>query len=295
MNYFDNFLSDIDQGMGSLSEVKKTTWFFEEYRLVLFDYKIDPSRKVWYLVGSKSATEPENRLFTKPELLLDIIRLGIKFEIKYGQNNELAYTEEIINFCMKYGHPFESEYFRVNAYKDKEGNFQNIKDYASTDGGRPENMGYCAFGIMEFKRKVLILHDNFQLWYGLFFDDIKKVLKYSYDHSLSIDNIDEKIPILKELFPLRVGIFGSMSIKLEYDKNNDNYHITPDVYDVFSTAYFQLAMLILGRGEKGVKFCSTCGAPFEFTHGNTKNCTNCQKEYQKNLMRKIRSKKKGVK
>ncbi|SHH87256.1 hypothetical protein [Desulfosporosinus lacus] len=291
MNDFDSFLENVEQDLGSLTEINKPTYYFEEYQQVLFSDSSIVNRKLLYLVGSKAVTQPKSIAFNKSELLIDLINLGMEFEKKYGQNDEFAYANEIINFCKKYGHPFESEYFRKNAYKDKNGEFQNIHNYIDLSGRKPPT-GYSAFEVREFRRHVFMLYDTFQLWYGLFFDDLRRVIKYSHDHSFTIDasNIDEKIRTLKELLPFKLL---KLSVFLKYNEKNDSYYIEPHAGNIFEVAKFQFAMLVLGKSEKGVKFCTTCGNPFEFTHGNTKNCPKCVNEYQKNLMRKRRAEKKG--
>ena len=137
----------------------------------------------------------------------------------------------------------------------------NKLNYITRNGEMPET-GYSGFRVREFKRKIAILHDIFQLWYGLTFNDIEKVIKFS-------------------------------SISLGYDEKKDNYNIIPYTHNLISVAYFQLSMLMANRGrEKKIKFCNTCKKLFEVKHGSSKTCTGCKTEYHRLKTQESRDRKK---
>jgi hypothetical protein len=299
---FNQYLTGISEELGGLGEVETFRVVFQDYKLAFFDdppfknYPIPdvPRRQVWYIVGAQGVKEHGSTSFYQPQILISLLNLGKEIEEKqaFGTKNELVLSDEVINWCKEYGIPYEERYFRENAYKDEEGNLKNKQDYVSQNGEKPST-NLSGFRLGDFKRRIVILYGLFNLWYGLFFDDFKKVIEFSplveqYD---SNKDLNKQILDLKTYLPFRIQMEMNTELGLKYDESKDKYMITPLTNNLLSVAYFQFAMLMTSNGVgNGVRFCSMCGKIFEIEHGNKKICPKCERDYHMNYMRERRQK-----
>lgn len=277
-----SFVENVLPELGNLAEVKSFNLVFEEYKLVSFVNPINPMIKEWYLRTSGEPVIKREFIYSSPELLISIINLATEIEEKDGLKDQLAFTDEITEWCLKYGLPFEDNYFRQNYYEDDNGNPRNRKDYVSRRGEMPLT-GYSGFSVKEFIRRIAVLYSIFQLWYGLAFDDLKKIINFSpILTKIDIDkDLDTQILGLKQYLPYRMTGQMRTMISLQYSEKDDGYSIVPITNDLISVAYFQLAMLMTTKGFKGVKFCTMCKKLFETHHGGTKMCDDCKREYHR--------------
>lgn len=277
-----SFLEDVISDIGNLAEVKTFNGVYKKYKLVSFVNPINPMSKEWYL---RTCCEPDNNkefIHSNPELLISIINLATKIEENDGLKDQLAFTDEVTEWCVKYGFPFQDDYFWQNYYEDVNGNPKNKKDYVSRRGEMPLT-GYLGFSVKEFKRRIAVLYSIFQLWYGLTFDDMKKIITFSPILSkIDIDkDLDTQILGLKEFLPYLMTSKMKTMISLQYNEKDDGYSIVPITDNLISVAYFQLAMIMTTKGFKGVKFCSHCNKLFKVNHGSTKMCDSCKRDYHR--------------
>ena len=274
------------------SSMAKTSGFklvFQEYKPVLFNNIRDC--KEWYLRGAVGIKEQKIANFNKVDLLLNLVNLASVILKNNGRRNDLDYVDEIIDWCKKYGLPYECDYFRKHYYEDKNGTPQNIKDYISIEGEKPTT-GYDGFSLREFKRRIHILHDYFQLWYGLTFNELDRTLKYADiigDNQGSSKILDTTS--LKDSLAVFISANMGTGLELIYDSKNDSYSIIPASSDLISVAHYQLALLAVNKGIKPVRFCTVCGKTFEVEHASKKICEPCNKEYHRLKMQESRIKK----
>ncbi|HBE76339.1 MAG TPA: hypothetical protein DDW65_00930 [Firmicutes bacterium] len=289
------FINDISKDLGGLAEINNLNLIFEDYKLVLFNeppFKFEDgtetSRKVWYLKAEGRPKEASEITFSKSDLLVSLLNLGSKIEENKALRDELALSEEVIGWCKKYGFPYEEKYFTENFWDE---NHEKRK-------GKGLISGYAGFRLNEFKRRVAILYGLFNLWYGLTYDDLRRVIEFSplvkeFD---SQKDIDEQLVQMKNSLSRRIWTamdMGHVSLTLQYNPQSDKYIIIPYTNNLISVAFFQLAMLMTKEGEgNGVKFCSKCGRLFEVEHGNKKICSECDNIYHRDYMREKRKRKK---
>lgn len=278
----NSFLEDVISDIGNLAEAKSFNLVFEEYKLVSFVNPVYPMSKEWYLRTCGEPVINREFIYSSPELLISIINLATKIEEKDGFKDQLAFSDEVTEWCLKYGLPFEDNYFRQNYYEDDNGNTRNKKDYVSRGGEIPLT-GHSGFSVKEFKRRIAVLYSIFQLWYGLAFDDLKKIISFSPILTMiDIDkDLDTQILELKQFLPYRMTNQMKTMISLQYNEKDDGYSIVPITNNLISVAYFQLAMIMTTKGFKGVKFCAHCNKLFEVNHGSTKMCDSCKREYHR--------------
>lgn len=302
-----NFLNNLNKDLGSLAEVNHFNLQFKGFKLIRFDspwgekYKaliekhpdkkeqleIEASKheKEWYLMGVDGIKSSREHRFTDPKVLISLINLGLKIDAhnglvdENGQMDEFSFSEEIINWCKEFGLPYVEEYFQQNYCKDK---------------GSIPPLGYCGFRLWEFKRRIALLSDYFNLWYGLAFDDMRKIIKYS-KRVQQIDlnkDLDAQVSLLKESLAYTVWADMKTEISLRYNKKTDTYEIVPYTDSLVAVAYFQFAMLMTNKGANGVKFCSMCNDLFEVEHGSVKICGNCKRDYHRIKTKESRERKK---
>lgn len=274
--------------IGNLAEVNNLNYHFGEYKLVQLDSPWKDNDLVainreWCLVGVGVQKDKgiEHR-FSKPEVLISLVNLADKILNGYGlydqkgDSDELAFYQDIVSWCRKYGLPYEEDYLRKQDYKTNQ-------------------MGFtCAFRLWEFKRRISVLYNAFQLWYGLAFDDSERIIKFAHSAVTRIQagkSLDSQLPLIKELFSYRIWADMHTEIRLKYNKNTDNFEIEPYTNSLVSVAYFQLAMLMTNNGIKSVRFCSVCNGLFEIEHGSTKICDKCKSEYHRIKTRESRQRK----
>lgn len=289
-----SYLSDMSKDLGGLAETNALNLHFRDYELILFDsprnemyveisqvkkeeleFGTRKNKEEWYIIGTGYIKEngAETR-FSDLEILNSLINLSSKIVENNGLKDELAFYDEVKAWCEKFGLPYNEPYFTTK-YFDKKG----------IGGTR-------AFRLWEFKRRIAVLYDAFQLWYGLTFNDKEKIVKYSSYLIQGDKKLDEQIPFLKESLAYKVWSEMDTEISVRYNKTTDSYEITPHAGSLVSVAYFQLAMLMTNKGEKGVKFCSVCNKLFEIEHRSRKICDNCQREYHRLMTKKSREEKK---
>lgn len=290
------FIADISADLGGLAEVKNFNLIFEDYKLVLFSeppIKLEgytnpePPRKVWYLKAEGRPKNASEVTFSKPDLLFSLLNLGSKIE-KNALRDELALSEEVIEWCKKYGFPYEERYFTEN-YSDEEQEKKIGKNIIT---------GYAGFRLGEFKRRVAVLYGLFNLWYGLTYDELKRVIEFS-PLVLGFDtqkDINEQLLQMKDFLSRRIWLemdISHLSLALQYNKETDKYNIGPYTNNLIAVAYFQLAMMMTKAGEGNrIKFCSKCGEVFEANHGNKKMCSKCDRVYHRDYMREKRKRNK---
>jgi len=277
-----SFVENVLSELGNLAEVNTYNMVFKEYKLVPFVNPINPMSKEWYLMACDEPVENRELIYSSPGLLISIINLATKIEENDGLKEQLAFVDEITEWCVNYGLPFEDNYFRQNYYEDDKGNSKNKMDYISRRGEMPLT-GYLGFSVREFKRRIAVLYSIFQLWYGLAFDDIKKIIDFSpLVSKIDTDkDLGDQILELKRVLPYRINSLMRTMISLQYNEKDDGYTIVPSTNNLISVAFFQLSMLMTNKGLKGVKFCSHCNKLFEINHGGTKICDDCKKEYHR--------------
>lgn len=283
-----DFLADLN----GLAEIQHYCLVFEDYELVLFDEPpiklkdyTEPPRKAWYIKPKGTAKRMDEIIFSKPELLFSLINLGREIEEKDPLQDELTLSEEIIEWCKKFGLPYREEYFEGN-YHDEEP--VKVKNAVT---------GYTGFRLWEFKRKVRVLYGLFNLWYGLTYNDLEKVISYSPLVSKFDSQKDLKKQILQMKDHLARRVWHEMEIShvsfaFQYDQQSDKYVVTPSTDNLLGAAYFQFALLMVSGGS-GIKFCSKCGKLFEAEHGNKKICSKCDDVYHRDYMRERRRKDKS--
>lgn len=281
-NLFETFAE-----ISTLAEVDNLNYQFEDYKLVYFDSPWNEQenctiKKEWYIMGTNVKELTGVQRINDSSILVSLINLAsliIQNNGLYDKDenmDELSFSEDIIEWCKKYGLPYIEEYFRQNYPKDK---------------SSIPSLGYCAFRIWEFKRRICLLHDHFNLWYGLAFEDMKKTIEYSI-RIRQIDlnkNIDTQISTLKEYLAYKIWNSMDANLSMRYNKNTDSYSVIPYSDNLISVAYFHLAMLMTNKGMKGVRFCSMCNQLFEIEHGSTKICSNCKREYHAKKTRECRA------
>jgi hypothetical protein len=297
------YLGDIGKDLGTLSEIDSYNFYFEDFRLVFFNeppFKIEgfselPVKRVWYLVGTKPIVNKMGKptTFSKPDLLISLVNLGMKIEENEALGDELALSDEVIEWCKKFGIPYEENYFRANYCRDEKGNDENKQDYINKYGGSPKT-GYSGFRLGEFKRRVAVLYGYFSLWYGLVFDDIKKVIKFSplVGHHFDVNkDFDEQLTFLKKYLPYMFSAYSHVELTVKYDEKSDKYRMVPRGTDLISVAYFQFTMLMAGMGSD-VRLCIKCGKLFMLEHRGKKICPECDRIYHRDYMRGKRGKEK---
>ncbi len=282
-----DFLADLN----GLAEIQHFCLMFEDYELVLFDEPpinlkgyTEPPRKAWYIKPKGMAKRMDEVIFSKPELLFSLINLGREIEEKDPLQDELTLSGEIIDWCKKFGLPYGEKYFEENYCDEKPVKVKNAVT------------GYTGFRLWEFKREVGVLYGLFNLWYGLTYNDLEKVINYSPLASKFDSQKDLKEQILQMKDHLARRVWSEMeishvSLALQYDQQSDKYVITPSTGNLLGAAYFQFALLMTkSGGGSGIKFCSKCGKLFEVDHGNKKLCLKCNQDYHMNYMRERRRK-----
>lgn len=278
---------DLDgfKDMGNLAEINNIGLYFDQYQLIQFDSPWKDNDNVaidqeWYLMGVNIQKEKGNEhKFNSPEILISLVNLAAKIINGYGlydqkgTQDELAFYQDIVDWCVKYGLPYQEQYFMTQYYK--------INGIG----------GMNAFRLWEFKRRIAVLYDSFQLWYGLTFYDSERIIKYAHSAAGEIQagkSLESQVPFLKEHLSYRIWSDMRTEIGLKYNKNTDSFEIAPYTDSLISVAYFQLAMLMTNKGMKGVKFCSVCNGLFEIEHGSKKICDACKSEYHRIKTRESR-------
>jgi hypothetical protein len=290
----ESFLNGVSKDISSLAETNAFNLHFNDFNLIRFDsphkeiYKNliekHPEKKEqleleackhneeWYLMGVDFQKDQEIACkFSNPKILISLINLASKIVSgnglvnENGQTDELSFCEDIKEWCKTYGLPYYEGYF--------------MKQYYEKNGIG----GIHAFRLWEFKRRIALLSDYFNLWHGLVDDDMRKIIEYSKRvHPIDLNkDIDSQIPFLKE--SLADTIWGDIKteISIRYNKEKDTYEIVPHASSLLAVAYFQFAMLMTNNGVKGVKFCTQCHKLFEIKHGSTKICGDCKREYHR--------------
>ncbi|MDD5014657.1 MAG: hypothetical protein PHW73_06080 [Atribacterota bacterium] len=263
---------------------------FSDYKPVLFSNSLNSKKKEWYIKGIVPVEENRIVNYEKYDILLTLINLYQGIDKSNGKEIDSVICEEVITWCKKYGIPFVSKYFNEKYYEDKNENPLNIDNYVSTSGEKPQ-VGYTGFCLNEFIRRIHVLHDYFQLWYGLTFDELERTAKYSNTVGLKIDSIQsisDQIIQIKGSLALFISSKMSTHIRLVYDVKHDSYSFIPANNDFISVAYYQLAMLSVSKGIKSIKICSVCHKAFEVEHAGKKICKTCNREYHRLKMQESR-------
>lgn len=274
-----------------LGEIQHSYLAFDDYELVLFDKAPRNTgereylpKKLWYVKPKGMAKRMGEVIFSKPELLISLIKLGDKIEKSGALEDELALSEDIIEWCKKFGLPYEDKYFRDN-YRDEKP--VKIKNAAT---------GYTGFCLREFKRRVAVLYGLFNLWLGLTYNDRDRFIRFSplvggYD---SQKDHKEQITQMKDRLAQRIWTEMGMyhiSLALQYDQLTDKYIIAPRTSNLIAAAYSQLAMKMTKTGEETwIKFCSKCGDIIEVSNGNKRICSKCDRDYHRDFIREARKK-----
>lgn len=271
------FIGDLRQELGKLCETRSPILKFEEYTTV-------KSGEIEYIVG-KSLIGDENNLKVrrdKPQEYEDDIGNNIyaDFEIlfslfklinleKYSprclekpESNTVILTEEIIDWCYRYGYPFNP--IARELYKP-EGGF----DYR--------------FDVRDFHMQVGLLYTHFLLWKAILDSNETDVDKYIFLTGLKASqfkNSKDKISAVKRYLP---NLLGSSRLHLKYDSKKDVFCFGVFARDLFDVAYFQLATLMTKPNKDikdNFKICPLedggCGSMF-WGHGNMKYCNNCDR------------------
>ncbi len=74
--------------------------------------------------------------------------------------------------------------------------------------------------------------------------------------------------------------------KMKYNRKKKEYEMVPYTMDLIKIAYFQLGILMLGKTDDNIKYCS-CGNLFIYKHGNQRDCPACQSMQEANRQKKI--------
>lgn len=270
----DNLLDGL-QDIGSLAEIDSLNLRFNDYESIYFNSPVKENDKVpvkqeWYLMGVNYQKGQFEHRFDNPEILISLVNLarkiieGFGLYDQKGQRDELAFYEDIKQWCQKYGLPYAENYFMTNYKKNGMG-------------------GYSAFRLWEFKRRIAMFYDRFQLWHGLTYDDTEKIIKYSGSSAFKIlpGKLDSQLPDLKESIALEISAMANTSIGIKYNSDTNSFEIIPNAVDLISVAYFQLALLMTNNGTKGVNFCSVCHDLYEIHHRSSKICNNCKASYHR--------------
>ncbi|MGE5582201.1 MAG: hypothetical protein ACM3X9_06655, partial [Bacillota bacterium] len=189
--------------------------------------------------------------------------------------DELSLSDDVINWCKKFGIPYEEKYFSENYVENGQ-------------------TGWMGFRLKNFKRRISILYGLFNIWYGLIYDDFKRVIEFSpllntYDKN---KDLNEQIKDWKSDLAFNIEMEMNTSLGIKYNEKSNKFVMVPSTNNLISVAYFQFSMLMTMTGTgNGAKFCSQCGKLFEIEHGNKKICPQCHKEYHRIYMQNKRMKK----
>lgn len=267
IDIFDN----LKEG-NSLHEINTIKFKFEKYEIRLLDSPWDDIKKELYIVGVNLSKNSKEVNYKDTVILLSLLELG-KLAVEsncqddfMSTGSQLLLSDKIIEWCNKYGLPYFEDFLRNN-YK------KNI----------------FGFSIGEFIRQLTVLYNDFNLYYGLTYNDKNFITKNIYASLVDIST-EKGLNFIKESFANNVWGNSDISLKLQYNKNTKAFEMIPYTNSFLKIAYFQLGMLMIGDQHEKIKYCSTCGDLFTFTHGNENYCTDCKSNLNRDKQRRHQKK-----
>jgi len=258
----------------TLAETGCCNLSFAEYKQVVFHDYYTPDIMRIFLRGSVAVTNNKRNIYNNFNLFVSLVNLAANMIDVNGRNQDSDFINEIIEWCKEYGLPYEDKYF--------------MKNYTESD-----QTGYSGFCVSDFKRRIHVLHDLVQLWYGLTFNELDRTIKYS-DILLKIDNRKNQtgqLIDLKKFLAVRISTEMSTNLELVYVQESDTYNLIPSNSNLLQVAYYQFSMLMINKGLKSLRFCSVCGKLFPVEHASKKICETCNKDYHRLKMQESRMKK----
>lgn len=290
---YNKFLTDdLKANIGNITEVENLNLKFDEYKVVYFESENkDKIPGNEYIRGAKSFKMDEfHGQINNPNLLFSLLNLmkePIPEASSEGYLDDMINTDKIIQWCRKYGLPLSDNDFRENYF----------------EADRNKYYGFCT---RIFRWEVMYLFSSFKLWEAITKKDIKNIYKYLFRTYISRDTLDklktpdEKISKAKEALAESINHNFHTDIRIFYNKDTDDFSLSPRDTSLISIAYYQLACFICTpewarfkeeEGKSNIKICKNC-LDYFLGHGNSVYCEKPEcdrrKVYRKNKGKTIK-------
>lgn len=267
------FTDDLKANIGGMTQVDRLGWKYKEYKVVYFESDcedhVSPGNE--YIRGENPILNSElSEQINNPNLLFSLLNLMkeptiIPLDRPYW--SDIIKTDMVIQWCHKYGLPSIDQEFR--------------KGYFEANRNK-----YSGFRVETFKWRVALLFRDFKLWEAIANEDIKNIYKYIHSTHISRDTLyklktpDEKISKAKEALAVSIDGKFHTDIRIFYNKDTDDFSLSPQDTSLISIAYYQLACFIctpewarsgIREGKSNIKICKNCLSYF-LGHGNSVYC-----------------------
>ncbi len=250
----DQFLADLNQDVGKISQVATLNRKFVEYT----SRDIDGEE---YIIGKNKNKEALFLEFSDYKLLFSIFKL-IKLPLpKYFNKphlNEVIPLEGIIQWCYKYGLPYE-------------------------DKALWEKHRCIGFEVNHFRYRVAMLYSRFLLWKAVLDEDQMAIdcnMVLVGLNPTKFTNQDDKINEVKKWLAIYINTSsGGFDLDMEYDTSINKFEFKLRTDSLFGACYYQFATLVLNCNidyKGNLKQCKCCGS-FFWGHGNRGYCDNCDR------------------